>query len=91
MGEYRLTETQAATGYQLLAESVYFSLPQGEEKNWSYEGAKVPISRELVLQNLPSYVMPESGGGEAWLYVAAFALCAAGTGMGVRYVKKERE
>ena len=91
VGEYRLTETQAATGYQLLAESVYFSLPQGEEKTWSYEGAKVPISRELVLQNLPSYVMPESGGGEAWLYVAAFALCAAGTGMGVRYVKKERE
>ena len=91
MGEYRLTETQASDGYQLLAESVYFSLPQGEEKTWSYEGAKVPISRELVLQNLPSYVMPESGGGEAWLYVAAFALCAAGTGMGVRYVKKERE
>ena len=91
VGEYRLTETQASDGYQLLAESVYFSLPQGEEKTWSYEGAKVPISRELVLQNLPSYVMPESGGGEAWLYVAAFALCAAGTGMGVRYVKKERE
>ncbi len=78
VGEYRLTETKAASGYQLLPEPIYFSLPYGAEESWSYENAVISISQEFVLQDQPGFMMPSTGGYEAWLYIAAFALCAAG-------------
>ena len=68
MGDYRLTETKAAPGYQLLAEAVYFSLPygnEGEKAQWSYTSNPVPISRELTIGDQPVYAMPSSGGWEA--------------------------
>lgn len=83
VGEYRLTETKAAPGYQLLAEPVVFSLPYvgaGASPEWSYVSTPVSISQELTLGDQPIYVMPSSGGWEAWLYIAGFALCAAGIG-----------
>ncbi|MBQ7016995.1 MAG: hypothetical protein IJN10_08595 [Firmicutes bacterium] len=87
VGEYRLTETKAAEGYQLLAECVYFSMPDGD--SWSCEGADTSINREFVLQNLQAYAMPDSGGGRLWMYIIAFALGAGG--VGIRYVKKGRK
>lgn len=83
VGEYRLTEIKAAPGYQLLAEQVQLSLPygqDGEEPVWSYSEQPVSISREFTIADQPIYTMPSSGGWEAWLYIAGFALCAAGAG-----------
>ena len=93
VGDYRLTETKAAPGYQLLAEAVYFSLPygnEGEKPQWSYTSNPVPISRELTIGDQPVYAMPSSGGWEAWLYIAGFALCAAGTGSAKQTLKNHR-
>lgn len=81
VGSYRLTETKAAPGYQLLAEAVYFNLPyeeEGAEPCWSYAAAPVSISQEFTMGDWPIYAMPSSGGWEAWWYIAGFALCAGG-------------
>ena len=90
VGEYRLTETKAAQGYQLLMEAVHFTLPYtAEEKlQWSYESEPVSMDLELTLADQPIYVMPSSGGREAWVYGVGFALCAAGLGTAM---KKKRE
>ena len=92
-GEYRLTEIQAAPGYQLLAEAVDFSLPYGKadaSPEWSYTDNPVSISQEFTIGDQPIYAMPSSGGWEAWLYIAGFALCAVGTGWAKQMLSKHR-
>ena len=83
VGEYRLTETKAAQGYQLLAAPILFDLPykgEADQSQWSYASSPVSISQEFTIADQPIYTMPSSGGWEAWLYIAGFALCAAGAG-----------
>ncbi len=93
VGDYRLTETKAAPGYQLLAEMVYFSLPYGKDETkpeWSYISNPISISREFTIGDQPIYAMPSSGGWEAWVYIAGFALCAVGIGSANQTVKNYR-
>ena len=93
MGEYRVTEVKAAPGYQLLAESIQFSLPYGyntDKAVWSYREAPVSISREITIADQPLYSMPSCGGGEAWVYISGFALCAAGIVMAGQRERKNR-
>ena len=89
VGRYRLIEVKAAPGYQLLTEEIQFSLPYGKETDdpkWSYTNSPVSISQEFTIADQPIYAMPSSGGLEAWLYIAGFALCAVGMGSKNKYV-----
>ena len=82
VGEYRLTETKAAPGYQLLAEPIYFSLPyqaEGQEPSWSYQVQPSPIDQEFTINNQPIYTMPSSGGMLPW--ISAFGIGTSAVGL----------
>ena len=93
VGEYRLTETKAVPGYQLLIQPVYFELPytkEGSNSEGSYVEKSAAISQEFTIGDQPIYAMPSSGGMEAWWYIGGFALCAVGTGSAKQYIKINR-
>ena len=82
IGEYRITETKAAPGYQLLMEPVYFKLPyqaETEEIEWSYEDSTVSIDQEFYIGDQAIYQMPSSGGYGVWLSILGTTLAVAGS------------
>lgn len=82
IGEYRITETKAAPGYQLLMEPVYFKLPyqaETEEIEWSYEDSTVSIDQEFYIGDQAIYRMPSSGGYGVWLSILGTTLAVAGS------------
>ena len=77
---YRLTETAAPEGYQLLADT-------------AYEGG-LPADKELTIQltvvNVPTFELPKTGSKSLMLMPVALALAAAMCGA-ILYVSKRKE
>ena len=77
---YRLTETAAPEGYQLLADT-------------AYEGG-LPAYKELTIQltvvNVPTFELPKTGSKSLMLMPVALALAAAMCGA-ILYVSKRKE
>ena len=80
VGDYKIVETKAPEGYQLLTEPVVFSLPSGDEKVES-----LPLDQEFYISQLEILHMPSSGGYGALPYIIT-GLSIAVAGAGAVYV-----
>lgn len=80
VGDYKIVETKALEGYQLLTEPVVFSLPYGDEKVES-----LPLDQEFYISQLEILHMPSSGGYGALPYIIT-GLSIAVAGAGAVYV-----
>ena len=77
---YRLTETKAPEGLQLLPDH-------------AYEG-KLPIERELTVSltvvNVPIFTLPETGSKSVALTAASLGICLAGLVGAILYLRKKK-
>lgn len=88
-GNYRLTETKAATGYNLLKEPIYFTISYGKDadkekvdikladgtpKGIILEKQKDNVTVKLTVSNTRGYIMPETGGSGTGKIILSGAL-----------------
>ena len=93
VGDYRITETKAASGYQLLAEPVFLSLPyqaDGDPLSWSYEANFESIDASFIIGDQPIYVMPSTGGHAPLLCMAGVFMALTGI-IGIILSKRRRK
>ncbi len=77
---YRLTETKAPEGYQLLAEA-------------AFEG-KLPLEQKLTVQlkvvNVPVFKIPETGSKSIIVMASSLVICLAGLAGAIVYLRKRK-
>ena len=78
--QYRLTETKAPDGLQLLTEAAF----QGE----------LPIDtdyiKELTVVNVPNFTMPMTGSKSRLLMASGLIVCLAACAGGIAYLRRKR-
>lgn len=84
VGDYRITETKAPDGYQLLAAPVTFSLPFVDDGEFDWNPV---LDVEFSFEDLPVYRVPASGGLGTWPFYIAGLLIA---GLGVVLIRNRK-
>ncbi len=90
---YRLTETQAPTGYIGISEYIYFTINEDgtvsvEESFYAEAGT---TAYNIIVKNGKFVDLPESGGmGTGMFYVIGLSLLALSTGIYIYHLRKRR-
>ena len=102
-GYYKLVETEAPTGYQLLDDAIYFQVTKGTVQLINGESGEVVNSAEMwelttsgtitikVKNNIMVYNLPSAGGSGIYWYTLSGTLLMAGAALIVYRQKRKRE
>ena len=102
-GYYKLVETKASTGYQLLDDAIYFQVTNGTVQLINGESGEVVNSAEMwelttsgtitikIKNNIMVYNLPSAGGPGIYWYTLSGTLLMAGAALIVYRQKRKRE